>query len=104
MEKGLPPGFLHFHLSSMVFLFTRVNSLMPFLYSMVLHHHCYLRTVCMAKILPYPMPLAAHMVLSRLSGTINEVRDLTARLMTEVCHDVQVELHLQVRSCDTVQQ
>jgi len=23
----------------------------------------------------------------------NEVRDLTAKLLTEVCHDVQVELH-----------
>ena len=60
MPFMLPPGYLHFYLSRIIFLFTKVNSLMPFVYSMTLHCHCYYHTVCVAKILPCPMPLAAH--------------------------------------------
>ena len=32
----------------------------------------------------------------------NDVRDLTAKLMSEVCHDVQVELHLQPLSGESL--
>ena len=31
----------------------------------------------------------------------NEIRDLTAELLTEVCHDVQVEPHLQLLNTET---
>ena len=40
------------------------------------------------------MPLAADTVLIIIRH--NEIRDLTASLMLEVCHDVQIEPH----SCD----
>ena len=70
----------------------------------VLHHQYYHHTVC-GKILPCSMPLAAHIMLSQLSGTI---QNLNACLMMEVYHDVQVELYTNipclVRLCDTTQQ
>ena len=52
----------------MVSPFIRVNSLMPSVYVMALHHHCYRRTVCVVRILPCLTSLAAHMVLFLLSG------------------------------------
>ena len=36
-----------------------------------------------------------------LSIRHNEVRDLTADLLTEVCHDVEVEPHLQPLNTET---
>ena len=67
--RGGPlPGYLHFHWSSMVSPFIKVNSLMPSVYVMALHHHCYHRTVCVVRILPCLTPLAAHMVPFQLSG------------------------------------
>ena len=73
---------------------------MPFVYIMVLHHLCYLRTVCvcvcgkdftLSHALSCPhraFPIIHH----------NEVHDLTASLMTEVSHNVQVEPHLHALS------
>jgi len=66
---------------------------MPFVYGMVLHHHCYLRTVYLAKILTLSHALSCpHGAFPIIRH--NEVHDLTACLMTEVCHDVQVEPYL----------
>ena len=65
---------------------------MPSVYVMALHHHCYHRTVCGKDFtLSYALncPHGAFPIIRH-----NEVRDLTASLMTEVCHDVQVEPHL----------
>lgn len=45
-RRGLPPGCLNFHLNSKVFLFTKVNSLMLFVYGLALHCHWYHCTVC----------------------------------------------------------
>jgi len=65
---------------------------MLFVYAMALCLPCYHRTVCVAKILPHalscPFPITRH----------NKVQDLTASLLTEVCHDVQVEPHFHALS------
>jgi len=70
-----------------------VNSLKPFVYIAVLCYCCY--NLCMVRILLLScsygsFPIAQH----------NEVQDLTATLMTEVCCDVQVKPHLYASSGD----
>lgn len=48
--------------------------------------------MCAAKIFLCPTPLAAHIV---PFYSYLDVRDQTAKLLFEMCHDVQVEPHLQ---------
>ena len=63
-------------------------------YAMAGSHHTYLLTVFAAK------PFTISHAFSCPHGAFpiichNDVQDLTAKLMLEVCHDVQVEAHLQ---------
>ena len=69
---------------------------------MVLHHHCYHRTVCVtgkkfALFHALGCPHGAFPIIRH-----NEVRDLTASLMMEVCHDVQVKSHLHALSGEVI--
>ena len=76
----------------MVLPFIRVSSLIPFVTDMALYHHVCHPTVCdkdftLSHALSCPhgaFPIIQH----------NEIQDLTASLMSKVCHDVQIEPHL----------
>ena len=75
--------------------FIRLTLLMPCVYAMPGFHHTYVPSHCVcgkafnishALSCPHGVfPIIRH----------NDVCDLTAKLMSEVCHDVQVEPHLQ---------
>jgi len=65
---------------------------------MVIYHHGSYPIVCVGRILVYPMPLTAHTV----HFQHNEIRNLTANLMSEVTHNVQLEPQLHPLSSENL--
>ena len=82
--------------------FTRLILLMPYVYVMAGFHHTYHLTVFAAKPFQFPMLLTVCTVPFPSRLRHNDGRDLTAKLMSKVCHDVQVEPHLQPLSSESL--
>ena len=83
------------HSPSMVTLCIKGSSEMPFVFDMVGLHHFYHLTVSVDAISQSSMLWAVQVEDFPASIRHNEIRDLTAKVLTETCHNVGIEPPLQ---------